>query len=91
MYRKGGKGINQTFFRLRLIVLTALTTGMPAGSDAVVDALCNAIRKRSGLDMSWALRRMEMTFALRPTFGTRRRKRGARSGSVTSLRLRSNQ
>jgi len=28
MYRKGGKGINQTFFRLRLIVLTALTTGM---------------------------------------------------------------
>ena len=28
MYRKGGKGINRTFFRLRLIVLTALTTGM---------------------------------------------------------------
>jgi integrase len=28
MYRKGGKGINQTFFHLRLIVLTALTTGM---------------------------------------------------------------
>lgn len=28
MYRKAGKGINQTFFRLRLIVLTALTTGM---------------------------------------------------------------
>jgi len=28
MHRKGGKGINQTFFRLRLIVLTALTTGM---------------------------------------------------------------
>jgi integrase len=28
MYRKFGKGINQTFFRLRLIVLTALTTGM---------------------------------------------------------------
>jgi integrase len=28
MCRKGGKGINQTFFRLRLIVLTALTTGM---------------------------------------------------------------
>ena len=27
MYRKGGKGINQTFFRLRLIVI-ALTTGM---------------------------------------------------------------
>ena len=28
MYRKAGKGINETFFRLRLIVLTALTTGM---------------------------------------------------------------
>ena len=28
MYRKAGKGINQTFFRSRLIVLTALTTGM---------------------------------------------------------------
>jgi integrase len=28
MYRKAGKGINRTFFRLRLIVLTALTTGM---------------------------------------------------------------
>lgn len=28
MYRKAGNGINQTFFRLRLIVLTALTTGM---------------------------------------------------------------
>jgi len=28
MYRQAGKGINQTFFRLRLIVLTALTTGM---------------------------------------------------------------
>src|ERR1017187_10128967 len=28
MYRKAGKGINQTFLRLRLIVLTALTTGM---------------------------------------------------------------
>jgi hypothetical protein len=28
MYRKAGKGINQTFFHLRLIVLTALTTGM---------------------------------------------------------------
>jgi integrase len=28
MYRKAGKGVNQTFFRLRLIVLTALTTGM---------------------------------------------------------------
>src|SRR2546422_959215 len=28
MYRRAGKGINQTFFRLRLIVLTALTTGM---------------------------------------------------------------
>jgi len=28
MHRKAGKGVNQTFFRLRLIVLTALTTGM---------------------------------------------------------------
>jgi integrase len=28
MYRKAGKGINQTFFRSRLIVLVALTTGM---------------------------------------------------------------
>ena len=28
MYRKAGKGVNQTFFRLRLIVLIALTTGM---------------------------------------------------------------
>lgn len=28
MYRKAGKGINETFFRLRLIVLIALTTGM---------------------------------------------------------------
>jgi len=28
MYRQGGKGINQTFFRLRLIVPVALTTGM---------------------------------------------------------------
>ena len=28
MYRKAGAGINRTFFRLRLIVLTALTTGM---------------------------------------------------------------
>jgi len=28
MYRKAGKGINQTFFHLRLLVLTALTTGM---------------------------------------------------------------
>lgn len=28
MYRKAGKGINETFFRLRLIVLVALTTGM---------------------------------------------------------------
>jgi integrase len=28
MHRKASKGINQTFFRLRLIVLVALTTGM---------------------------------------------------------------
>jgi integrase len=28
MYPQAGKGINQTFFRLRLIVLVALTTGM---------------------------------------------------------------
>jgi len=28
MYRKAGKGINRTYFRLRLIVLIALTTGM---------------------------------------------------------------
>jgi integrase len=28
MYRRASKGINQTFFRLRLIVLLALTTGM---------------------------------------------------------------
>jgi len=28
MYRKAEKGINRTFFRLRLIVLIALTTGM---------------------------------------------------------------
>jgi integrase len=28
MYRKASKGINETFFRLRLIVLIALTTGM---------------------------------------------------------------
>ncbi len=28
MFRKVGKGINKTFFRLRLIVLVALTTGM---------------------------------------------------------------
>jgi integrase len=28
MYRKAGKGINQTFLRLRLIVLIALTSGM---------------------------------------------------------------
>ena len=28
MYRKASEGINQTFFRLRLIVLIALTTGM---------------------------------------------------------------
>jgi integrase len=28
MYRKAGKGIDQTFFHLRLIVLAALTTGM---------------------------------------------------------------
>jgi integrase len=28
MYRKAGNGINETFFRLRLIVLVALTTGM---------------------------------------------------------------
>ncbi|MEO5923703.1 MAG: site-specific integrase [Bryobacteraceae bacterium] len=28
MYRRAGKGINQTFFRSRLIVLTALTTDM---------------------------------------------------------------
>ena len=28
MYRKSSKGINETFFRLRLIVLIALTTGM---------------------------------------------------------------
>ena len=28
MYRKGSKEINQTFYRLRLIVLIALTTGM---------------------------------------------------------------
>ena len=28
MYRKGSKEINQTFYRLRLIVLVALTTGM---------------------------------------------------------------
>ena len=28
MSRKAGKGINQTFYRLRLIVLVALTTGM---------------------------------------------------------------
>jgi integrase len=28
MYRKSGNGINQTFFRLRLIILIALTTGM---------------------------------------------------------------
>ena len=27
-YRKGGKGINETFSRLRLIILIALTTGM---------------------------------------------------------------
>ena len=28
MYRLGGKGVNETFFKLRLIVLVALTTGM---------------------------------------------------------------
>jgi integrase len=28
MYRKAGKGVNQTFLRLRLIALVALTTGM---------------------------------------------------------------
>jgi integrase len=28
MYRKAGKGINQTYFHVRLIVLTGLTTGM---------------------------------------------------------------
>jgi len=28
MYRKAGQGVNRTFFHLRLIVLTALTTGM---------------------------------------------------------------
>jgi integrase len=28
MYRKGSKEVNQTFYRLRLIVLLALTTGM---------------------------------------------------------------
>jgi len=28
MYRKGMKAINQTYYRLRLIVLIALTTGM---------------------------------------------------------------
>jgi integrase len=28
MYRQAGKGINETFFRLRLIVLIAVTTGM---------------------------------------------------------------
>ena len=28
MYRQWGRGVNQTFFRLRLIVLVALTTGM---------------------------------------------------------------
>jgi integrase len=28
MYRQAGKGINETFFKLRLIVLIALTTGM---------------------------------------------------------------
>jgi integrase len=28
MYRKAGKGINRTYFQVRLIVLTALTTGM---------------------------------------------------------------
>ena len=28
LYRKGGKAINQTFYRLRLIVLIAVTTGM---------------------------------------------------------------
>ena len=28
MFRKAGKGINETFFRLRLIVVVALTTGM---------------------------------------------------------------
>jgi integrase len=28
MYRRGMKAINQTYYRLRLIVLIALTTGM---------------------------------------------------------------
>src|SRR5271170_3975539 len=28
MYRQAGKGVNETFFKLRLIVLIALTTGM---------------------------------------------------------------
>jgi len=28
MYRQGTGGINQTFYRLRLLVLIALTTGM---------------------------------------------------------------
>jgi integrase len=28
MYRKAGKGVNRTFLRVRLVVLTALTTGM---------------------------------------------------------------
>jgi len=31
MYRKGSREINQTFYRLRLIVLIALTTGADSG------------------------------------------------------------
>jgi len=40
MYRKAGKGINQTFFHLRFIVLTALTTGSADSRDFPAQMEC---------------------------------------------------
>ena len=53
LYRRGTKAINRTFLRLRLIVLTALTTGMRVGeifaltwSDILYDESLIAVRSK---------------------------------------------
>jgi len=53
LYRKGSRAINRTFFRLRLIVLTALTTGMRVGevfalkwSDILYEECLIAVRSK---------------------------------------------
>jgi integrase len=47
MYRQGGKRVNETFFKLRLIVLVALTTGMRIS--AIFGLKWSDVQHREGL------------------------------------------